>query len=354
MNRKLLMLLLTAPTAMTAFAQKIVISNPVIDCGQVVFKHPVTAEYELKNGGRRDLTIKEVRTNCGCAIVEYPRNAVRAGDAFKVKVSYDARQMGHFQKLVGIYSNASASPTMLTLKAVVVRNLTNFKGSYPITLGTLRADVDEVEFEDVNRGAILQKKIHISNPTSETVQPVLMHLPNYLKAEVSPSKIAPGHSGTATLTLDSRFLRDFGLTQTTLYLGAFPGDKVAREKEIEVSAVLLPSFDKMTAAQLALAPQIALSADSLSLGAFGGKSKLKGVITITNKGRSTLRINNLQMSMTGLQLSLSSTRIEPGQEARLKVTALARQLQGSKRVPRVLMITNDPKQPKVVIRINVR
>lgn len=353
-KKKLLMLLMVGPMGLTAHAQRIDAPNPVIDCGQVVFRNPVTAEFELRNSGRHDLIIQKVRTDCGCTVAEYPRSAVKAGDEFKVKITFDAKQMGHFNKQVGIYSNANASPTLLTVKGMVVRELTSFAGSYPIELGDLRTDVEDIEFDDINKGAVLTKKIHISNPTSSTVQPVLMHLPNYLKAEVSPSKIAPGHAGTATITLDSRLLRDFGLTQTTIYLGAFPGDKVAKSKEIEVSAVLLPSFNKMNDTELALAPKLALSTDSLDLGAFNGKSKLKGNITITNKGRTTLRINNLQMFSAGLQVSLSSTRIEPGQQARLKITAVARELLRQKRTPRVLMITNDPQHAKAIIKIHVK
>ena len=75
-------------------------------------------------------------------------------------------------------------------------------------------------------------------------------------------------SAEITFVLDSKKLHDFGLNQTSVYLGERPGDKIAPEKEIVVSAVLLPSFDKLTAEQKELAPKVELSTTDLNLGSF--------------------------------------------------------------------------------------
>ena len=51
MNRKnMLSALLALP--LFASAQQITAINETIDCGQVMYKHPVTVEYEIKNTGR--------------------------------------------------------------------------------------------------------------------------------------------------------------------------------------------------------------------------------------------------------------------------------------------------------------
>lgn len=217
--------------ALPAGAQKIESQNTTIDCGQVMFRKPVTVEYELRNSGRRDLLINKVRTSCGCTTADYPKTAIKAGDKFKVRLTFDARQMGHFHKQAGLYSNAQQEPYMLTMRGVVVEELVDFAGTYPVKLGIISADLNDVEFDDVNWGDMPQKRIHIMNTSSEVVEPVVMHLPQYLKAEVSPSRLNPGRSGVITLTLDSRHIRDFGLTQTSVFLGSRPGDKVAPQKD---------------------------------------------------------------------------------------------------------------------------
>ena len=133
----------------------------------------------------------------------------------------------------------------------------------------------------------------------------------------------------------------------------FPGDKVAPEKEISVSAVILPDFDHLTDAQRANAPKMILSAEKIDLGHFDGKDKKKGVLEITNAGKRTLKVRSLQMFTTGLEVSLNKTQIEPGKTAKLKVTAYAKQLRKARSKPRILMITNDPNQTKVILNVNV-
>ena len=134
----------------------------------------------------------------------------------------------------------------------------------------------------------------------------------------------------------------------------FPGDRVAPEKEISVSAVLLPDFDRLTEVEKAKVPHISLSTENLNLGSFNGKAKLKGSIEIKNTGRSQLDIRSMQMFTMGLQVSLGKTRIAPGETVKLKVTAIARELKKARSKPRILMITNDPEHPKIVINVSAQ
>lgn len=353
MNRRHIITGFLAAAALGASAQDIAIQNTTIDCGQVVFRQPVTAQYVMKNSGSSPLTITDVRTSCGCTTVSFPTEPIAPGASFTVSAVYDAKTMGHFAKRIGIYSNAQCGPLMLGIKGVVVGEKDEAALDYPYTLGNLSTDKADLEFDDVNRGDQPVQTINVLNNTTETLQPVLMHLPSYLRAEVRPAKVAPGRTAKVLVQLDSRALRDLGLTQTSVYLGMFPGDKVAPEKEITVSAVLLPDFDNMTAQQKDSAPRLRLSSGSVDLGTFAGKKQKKGKVTITNEGKSVLEIRSLQMFTAGLEVSLANKTIAPGQSVDLKVTAIASMLRKVKSKPRVLLITNDPENTKVIINVNV-
>lgn len=347
--------MLSALLALPASAQKITTQHEVVDCGQVVFSKPVTAEFVLKNDGRKPLVINNVLKSCGCTEVDYPKTSIAADESFVIKAVYDAKQMGTFTKQVCLYTNADEEPFILSMRGKVVGSVVDFAGSYDEMLGAIKSDAQEVEFDDVNRGDRPVQRIHIFNPTDEVLEPVVMHLPDYLHAFVSPSKVAPRHSAEISFVLDSKKLRDLGLNQTSIYLGERPGDKVAPEKEIVVSAVLLPGFENMTPAKKALAPKIEMSATDLNLGRFNGKKKLKGEILITNKGKSELDIRSMQMFTMGLQVNLKKSKIQPGETVKMKVTAVAADLKKSRvRHPRILMITNDPDHAKVVVKINVQ
>lgn len=347
--------MLSALLALPASAQKITTQHEVVDCGQVVFRKPVTAEFVLKNDGRKPLVINNVLKSCGCTEVDYPKTGIAAGESFVIKAVYDAKQMGSFTKQVCLYTNAGEEPFILSMRGRVVGSVVDFAGSYDEMLGAIKSDAQEVEFDDVNRGDRPVQRIHIFNPTDEVMEPVVMHLPDYLHAFVSPSKVAPRHSAEISFVLDSKKLRDLGLNQTSVYLGERPGDKIAPEKEIVVSAVLLPGFENMTPAKKALAPKMEMSTTDLNLGSFNGKKKLKGEILITNKGKSELDIRSMQMFTMGLQVNLKKSKILPGETVKMKVTAVAADLKKSRvRHPRILMITNDPDHAKVVVKINVQ
>lgn len=346
----LLALFLLAP--MGASAQKLKVENTAIDCGQVAYQTPASADFEITNTSNHTIRIKEGKTSCGCTCVDFPKDGVAPGETFSVRVTYDSQTMGHFDKLAALYSDAEDKPLVLHIKGVVVDEVVGYAGDFPYTLGQIKADRIDVEYDNVSRGEMPQQKIHILNTTGQTIQPQVMHLPNYIKAEVAPTKIKAGRDGVVTLTLDSRSLPDLGLNQTSVFLGAYPGDKVNADKEIDVSAVLLPNFGELTPQQLAKSAKIQLSTTEINVDPANSKKKVREVIVIRNVGKSPLDLTNLRMFTSALQVSLNKAKIEPNGEAKLKIAVDMEKLKTVRNKPRVLMITNDPNNPKVTINVN--
>ena len=334
------------------YAQQLSVKNEVIDCGNVIYEQPVTAKFEMQNMSSNPISIKDVKTSCGCTTVEYPKGQIAPGESFVVNATYDSRQMGHFFKDIALYSDASQQPFYLQIRGVVVEEIIDFAGQYPYTIADLNVDRNDVEFDDVNRGDRPVQKINIRNASSKSVSPVVMHLPSYMQAQASPTTLQPGRQGTISLILDSKKVRDYGLTQTSVFLGMYPGDKVHPDKEISVSTVLLPAFTEMTETQMQYAPKLGLSAEELNI-AFNGKAKKTETIIIENLGRSELDISSLQMFTSGMKVKLNKTKLQSGEQAKLKITVDAKEIKKARSKPRVLMITNDPKRAKVIINVNV-
>lgn len=351
--RKIILNMLVATALLPLSAQTITPTSSVIDCGQVVYQSPVTAQFELLNESDKAIYISDVQTSCGCTTVNYPTGSIPKGKPFVITAQYDAKMLGHFEKYVDVFTSGNEEPLMLTMRGVVVAELKGYVGEYNFVVGRLKTDAQDLLYDDVNRGERPVHEIHILNSTSETVTPVFMHLPDYLKAEVSPSTLSPGQSAVARLTLESDKLRDFGLTQTTIYLGQYPGDRISPEKEMVISSILLPDFTHLTENQLARAPQVQVSTYNLDLGRFDGKKKKKGSVEIENTGQTPLEIRSLQMFTPGLKVELGTQRLRPGESTKLKVTAERNVLRNVRTQPRILMITNDPTNPKVVIYIDV-
>ena len=176
-----------------AKAQQLSVKNQVIDCGNVIYEQPVTAKFEMQNRSSNPITIKDVKTSCGCTTVEYPKGQIAPGES-----------MGHFFKDIALYSDATQQPFYLQIRGVVVEEIIDFAGQYPYTIVDLNVDRNDVEFDDVNRGDRPVQKINIRNASSKSVSPVVMHLPSYMQAQVSPTTLLPGRQGTISLILDSR------------------------------------------------------------------------------------------------------------------------------------------------------
>lgn len=349
MQRHILLFLLFIVSASASFAQRLTTTTPIFDCGQVLFRQPITTSFVLHNKSSRQVTIKNVETSCGCTSAVAKKRTVGGGKDITVDATYDAKQLGHFQKEIWIYEEGQKEPLELILKGVVVTEIKDFSGSYPFTIGQIRSDQDAIEFDDVNRGTTPSKRIHILNTAGETIEPVIMHLPDWLKAEVSPTRMAPEQGGEITFTLLSDNLRDMGLSETSVFLGKYPGDKVNQTKEIPISVILLPSFKDNSSASV---PTLSLSATSISRSEMTGKpEKLKGEIIVHNTGNAVLEINKLQMFTIGVQVSLGKTRLMPGESTKMKIQVNDTELRELKARPRILMITNDPANPKVIIEI---
>lgn len=347
MKNNLFILLLLLP--LCAAAQKLSINKATIDVGKTGFQVPVTATFELRNRGSRQLVISRMETDCGCTTVDGPTKNISPGERFTISLTYDARQLGHFTKQVAIYSNATQEPVYLKMRGVVLEDVVDYSNRYPYDMAGLLVSMDNIEFDDVRKGEHPEVEINLLNNTDQVMTPNLLHLPAYLTAVAMPETLEPNRSGKIILTLNSEEVHNYGLTQVSIYLAKRLGERISRQTEIPVSVVLLPDMTAFQGMNSAQAPSLQLSAQSLNLDAH----HKNGTIIMTNTGQSVLNITSLQMFTGGVKVKLPKSELQPGESTKLRITIIPSQIRKARSKPRILMITNDPQQAKVVININV-
>lgn len=76
----------------------------------------VSFNFEFVNTGKGDLIINNVATSCGCTTPEWTHQPVPSKTRGAVKVKYDSNRIGNFSKTITVYSNASNSPVVLTIR----------------------------------------------------------------------------------------------------------------------------------------------------------------------------------------------------------------------------------------------
>lgn len=323
------------------------------EMGTLLWHHPRTATFKVTNKGTQDLLITNVRTDCGCTDAEWTTTPIGPGGSGMIKATYDAEMLGHFNKGLAVYTNLDDKPHYLQLVGVVAMNDTvEHTAEYPYKVGDYYLSTDDIEFDDVNKGDTPTVVLSILNSSKKSYRPELMHLPKYLTAQADPAVIRPGRVGRVLLTLNSNELHTMGLTQTSVYLSRFMGDRVSKETEINVSATLLPDFIE-TPSGLALAPVAQLDSTHITLPPLGKKKKVSGQLMIRNTGKTPLVINALQVYNPGISVSLNKRRIDPGQDEKLKITINANTTYFKGR-RRVLLITNDPEHSKIVVDVVVQ
>ncbi len=353
MKRILITLYVLASVVLTAVAQARFTSNTeMYSFGQIEWKHPVTVQYTITNTGDQPLVLTEVEPDCACSVAQWTKTPIAPGAKGTVNVTFDAKALGHFQKSVAIYSNAQPNLVYLKFNGEVVQEIKDFTKTHPYLIGQIRIDKNSLDFPDIQHGE--QPVIHIGvvNLSDRPYEPVLMHLPPYLKMEAEPKVLLKGKKGTVKLTLDASQLNDYGLTQTSVYLSRFAGDKVSEDNEIPVSAILLPDFSRMTAKDSLDAPAIRISETNIDLSVpLIKKKKASYNILIANAGKTPLVISKLQVFNSSVGVSLKKTVLPPDGMTKLKVTIRKRDVGNKKHHLRILMITNDPLRPKVEINI---
>ena len=108
----------------------------------------------------------------------------------------------------------------------------------------------------------------------------------------------------------------------------------------------------MTAKDSLDAPAIRISETNIDLSVpLIKKKKASYNILIANAGKTPLVISKLQVFNSSVGVSLKKTVLPPDGMTKLKVTIRKRDVGNKKHHLRILMITNDPLNPKVEITI---
>ena len=128
------------------------VDRDVANMGEIMFQLPSTVNFTLRNTGTEPLRVTEVIPSCGCTSVEWTQEPIAPGGEGVIKAVYDAKLLGVFQKDLEVYTNASEEPFYLHMQGRVVSKLSDYSGSFPVDLGAVRLNINNVEFDNVNRG----------------------------------------------------------------------------------------------------------------------------------------------------------------------------------------------------------
>ena len=106
--KKLLLLASIFVIGATAMAQTTKVSDVAKfneekhDFGKIKQNVPAIFFFEITNNSAKPLVIESASASCGCTVPEYPKEPIVPGKTAKIKVQYNAANVGVFTKEVYI------------------------------------------------------------------------------------------------------------------------------------------------------------------------------------------------------------------------------------------------------------
>ena len=67
--------------------------------------------FKFTNTGTAPLLIQNAKGSCGCTVPSYPREPIMPGESGYIKVKYDTKRVGRFDKYVTLTTNALSNTT---------------------------------------------------------------------------------------------------------------------------------------------------------------------------------------------------------------------------------------------------
>jgi hypothetical protein len=134
---KKLLFISTFVLSLVFFAQESVVPNldpnapdikfetEVIDYGVVEYDANGVREFKFTNVGKSPLTITGVTAECGCTTTTidgkpgWPQEPILPGKSGVIKIKYDTKRVGRFEKNITVTSNAKYSSKKLKIKGEV-------------------------------------------------------------------------------------------------------------------------------------------------------------------------------------------------------------------------------------------
>jgi hypothetical protein len=100
-------------------APEIYFEKTVYNFGSILKGKDGSTEFIFKNTGKGPLILSNVEASCDCTTPQWPKEPVMPGKTATIKVVYDTKKLGVFNKTITVSSNAISNKVELTIQGEV-------------------------------------------------------------------------------------------------------------------------------------------------------------------------------------------------------------------------------------------
>ena len=308
----------------------------------------VSHNFTFKNTGTTPLIVQNVSSTCGCTTPEWTKQPVRAGETGFIRVSYNVKgRPGAIDKTITVHSNGSATPVSLRIIGEVNPVDRHPTEAYRYPVGAIRLDDMHVAFSRMYSHEKSTLVVTAYNPGPDAVKISFDNLPPHIQTDVKPATIKQGEKAQIRVTYDAARKNEWGfvIDQISMILN----DNKAKDYKLTVTAEIKEDFSRWTAAQLQNAPAISVDQQVIEGGKIQQGEKKSYQIKLTNSGKSKLLIRKLDTGSSLITFD-APKEINAGASANLTITFDSAGQNGEQNKS-ITIITNDPKNTQVIIRL---
>ncbi len=316
--------------------------------------------FIVRNEGKTPLVIVRITASCGCTEPEWTKEPIAPGKTGEVKVTYNPKgRPGPFYKTVSIYSNGKKGAFSLGIKGNVRPKPTQPAFMYPYSFGSLKLQAKNILFSTIRQHEKLEETIHVINEGSAPLTVRIGKTAHFLHVTAVPATLAPGEIGKIEVVMDAKGIKHKGRITDEIPLEIEKEAEQTKEGRIQVAANLIDDFDRLSAAEKAMAPVAQLSGTLLDFGLLKekgsvipliGTNKVTGTIEIANTGKSPLMIHSITCEDERIEISGGRKEIKPGTTATFKVAIRPKAVK-TKIETLINIVCNDPNGPVRLVKV---
>lgn len=314
---------------------------------------PVTAIFTFYNTGDEPLIVSGARANCGCTTPKLSADIVAPGDSATLSVTYDpAGRPGRFEKRVYVDTNTEPKRSNLKIGGVSVGSPTSVIGRFPVEVGPLRLAHSATLLGNVKKGHIKSVFESGYNTSVDTIRPVVTDIPKWLEVKVLSEKVPPGEGASFNFFVNSEKINEWDMVVDTVTIRPFKDSKEAYRMPVVVTVV--EDFGNLTDKALAESPEISATPFRLQPTEFTAPT-VQATFTITNNGRSPLKIRRLYTTTAGVYFDAGrNLSVKPGKSRQITAT-ISEEALGENDATNIVatIISNDPLNPRTTVNIPV-
>lgn len=313
----------------------------------------VSCQMKFVNLSNEPISIRQVHVTCGCTSPSFDRKPIAPGDTGWVTISYDpASRPGRFEKKIYVDLSTKPERYSLYIKGSVIGTPATINARYPLEKGSLRFRESSAMFGEVTKGRSKSYFMDVYNASGDTLVPVWVDLPSYVSVGAANDTIFPGENKAYTFMIASDKVPEYGLTTDSLQFVAYGNPKTDRRYAVPMTVMVNEDFSRLTPGQMQKAPVIETSESVVN---FERISNTDGIVSktfkILNKGEDPLIIRRAYSGDKGIDVRVDSKKIKKGKSALVTVSVDTTEISGNVLNARLMIISNDPGEPMLGIRV---